>query len=55
MGDPRAREQLPPQITPAYLRKLLDVFQVAASLHPCLLQAPLLHLIALQEPVAQSA
>ncbi|KAL3162589.1 hypothetical protein ABBQ38_008638 [Trebouxia sp. C0009 RCD-2024] len=32
MGDPRAREQLPPQITPAYLRKLLDVFQTCDDL-----------------------
>ena len=32
MGDPRAREALPSQINPHYLRKLLDVFQVRTSL-----------------------
>ena len=36
MCDPRAREQLPPQITPAYLRKLLNVFQVITALPPLL-------------------
>ena len=30
MGDSRAREALPSQIDPHYLRKLLDVFQVEA-------------------------
>ncbi len=32
LGEPRAREILPPQMTPEYVRKLLDVFRVSLSL-----------------------
>ena len=34
LGEPRAREVLPPQFTADYLRKLLDVFRVSNSLLP---------------------
>jgi len=30
LGEPRAREMLPPQMSAEYVRKLLDVFRVSA-------------------------
>lgn len=32
LGEPRAREVLPPQMTGEYVRKLLDVFRVFTAL-----------------------
>ena len=35
LGEPRAREMLPPQMSAEYVRKLLDVFRVSAIFRSC--------------------